>query len=87
MGTSEVSQFRTELAEQAVSGQSELEEQFGVCGAVEVDPIGQTLSQRFGLVRPICTADDLKGVGFRDNPSGHLCPSLSGPGRRMTAFG
>ena len=53
-----VSEFRTELAEKMVSGQSELEEQFGVGGVVEVDSVGQTLSQRFGLVRPVSAADD-----------------------------
>jgi hypothetical protein len=67
-----VSQFGTERTEQAVSGQSKLEEQFGVCGVVEVDPVGQTLSQRFGIVRPVYPANDAERVSPRDN--GHEAP-------------
>lgn len=44
-GLMRVSQFCTEVAEQAVSGQSELEEMFGVCRVIEVDSVGQAVSQ------------------------------------------
>jgi hypothetical protein len=65
-----VSQFPTERTEQAVWGQSEFEEQSSVRGVVEVDSVGQALSQRFGMVGAIRTADDPEGVGLRDNGHG-----------------
>lgn len=73
-----VSQFRTERAEQAVSGQSKLEEQLGVRGVVEVDPVRQTLSQRFRIVRPVHTADDPEGVSLRDNGHERLVSKTTG---------
>jgi hypothetical protein len=73
-----VLQFRAELTEQTVSGQPEVKEQFGVSGIVEVDPVGQTLSQGFGMVGSVYPPDDTEGVGLRND--GHGAPLLKTAG-------
>jgi hypothetical protein len=66
------SQFTTERTEQAVWGQSELEQHFDVRGVVEVDPVGQTPCHGLRKVGSVCMADDPEHVGLRENGHGSL---------------
>jgi hypothetical protein len=65
------SRLGTERIEEAVPAQTQPEQQRGVRGIVQVDPIGQAAGQCLGNVGSECTANDSESVGLRVD--GHDC--------------